>query len=26
MTFDAVEALKLANLAVPARSSWSPPQ
>jgi hypothetical protein len=25
MTFDAVEALKLANLAVPARPVWSPP-
>jgi hypothetical protein len=25
MTFDAVEALKLANLAVPARPMWSPP-
>jgi hypothetical protein len=25
MTFDAIEALRLANLAVPARSSWSPP-
>ena len=25
MTFNAVEALKLANLAVPARPSWSPP-
>ena len=25
MTFDAVEALRLANLAVPARPSWSPP-
>jgi hypothetical protein len=24
MTYDAVEALRLANLAVPARSSWSP--
>lgn len=26
MTFDAVEALRLANLAVPARPAWSPPQ
>jgi hypothetical protein len=25
MTFDAVEALRLANLAVPSRSGWSPP-
>lgn len=25
MTFDAIEALKLANLAVPARPAWSPP-
>ena len=25
MTYDAVDALRLANLAVPARSSWSPP-
>ncbi len=25
MTFDAIEALRLANLAVPARPSWSPP-
>jgi hypothetical protein len=25
MTFDAVEALKLANMAVPARPTWSPP-
>jgi hypothetical protein len=25
MTFDAIEALRLANLAVPARSTWSPP-
>jgi len=25
MTFDAVEALRLANLAVPARPAWSPP-
>jgi hypothetical protein len=25
MTFDAIEALKLANLAVPARPGWSPP-
>jgi hypothetical protein len=26
MTFDAIEALRLANLAVPARPAWSPPQ
>jgi transcriptional regulator with XRE-family HTH domain len=26
MTFDAIEALRLANLAVPARPTWSPPQ
>ena len=26
MTYDAVDALRLGNLAVPARSSWSPPQ
>jgi hypothetical protein len=26
MTFDAIEALRLASLAVPARPSWSPPQ
>jgi hypothetical protein len=26
MTFDAIDALRLANLAVPARPAWSPPQ
>jgi hypothetical protein len=26
MTFDAIEALRLANLAIPARPAWSPPQ
>jgi hypothetical protein len=26
MTYDAIEALRLANLAVPARPTWSPPQ
>jgi len=26
MTFDAIEALRLTNLAVPARPAWSPPQ
>jgi hypothetical protein len=26
MTFDAIEALRLAHLAVPARAAWSPPQ